>query len=176
MLVLKRGFMHGIFRPEDPSWPSLLQIREQNAHNRRTVVWTNGCFDLLHAGHLRTLNAARALGDLLIVGLNSDVSVRKIKGRDRPIIPAAERAELLMSLRCVDAVVIFDENTPENVIGQLKPDIYCKGADYAPPHGVAIPERKLIESYGGKIVFLPLMESVSTTRIIERLRSGISLT
>jgi rfaE bifunctional protein nucleotidyltransferase chain/domain len=133
------------------------------------VVWTNGCFDLLHAGHARSLTAARNLGDVLVVGLNSDRSVRAIKGSCRPILPEAERAELLAAFACVDAVIIFDEDTPEAALRRLKPDVHCKGADYAPPHGKAVPERVVVEAYGGRVEFLPLLPGVSTTEIIQRL-------
>lgn len=133
------------------------------------MVWTNGCFDLLHAGHVRSLLAARKLGDVLVVGLNSDTSVRQLKGSSRPVMPQAERAELLAALACVDAVVIFDELTPEAALGRLRPDIHCKGADYAPPHGKPVPEKALVESYGGRVEFLPLLPGVSTTDLVERI-------
>ena len=133
------------------------------------MVWTNGCFDLLHAGHARSLTAARSLGDVLVVGLNSDRSVRAIKGPSRPIVPEQERAELLAALTCVDAVIIFDEDTPEAALRRLQPDVHCKGADYAPPHGKPVPERAVVEAYGGRVEFLPLLAGVSTTEIIKRL-------
>ena len=136
----------------------------------RVVVWTNGCFDLLHAGHARALGAARALGDVLVVGVNSDASVRRLKGPGRPIVPAAERAELIASLECVAHAVVFDEDTPEECIRLLRPDVHCKGADYAPPHGKPIPEAALVASYGGRVAFLPLVEGLSTTELIRRIR------
>jgi rfaE bifunctional protein nucleotidyltransferase chain/domain len=135
------------------------------------VVWTNGCFDLLHAGHARALRAARGLGDVLVVGVNSDASVRQLKGPTRPIVPCAERAELVASLACVDHVVVFEEDTPEECIRLLRPHVHCKGADYAPPHGKPVPEAALVESLGGRVAFLPLAEGLSTTELIRKVRA-----
>ncbi len=137
----------------------------------QTIVWTNGCFDLLHAGHARSLQAARALGDVLVVGVNSDESVRRLKGTGRPILPESERAELVAALSCVGHVVIFGEDTPEECIRLLKPHVHCKGADYAPPNGKPIPEKALVESYGGRVAFLPLVEGLSTTELIRRIQA-----
>ena len=150
-------------------WAGLLGERARWRDAAKTVVWTNGCFDLLHAGHIRSLVAARQLGDVLVVGLNSDVSVRQLKGPSRPVMPQAERAELLAALACVDAVVVFDELTPEAALTRLRPDIHCKGADYAPPHGKPVPEKALVEAYGGRVEFLPLLPGVSTTDLVERI-------
>ncbi|HXG08812.1 MAG TPA: D-glycero-beta-D-manno-heptose 1-phosphate adenylyltransferase [Gemmataceae bacterium] len=148
---------------------SLLVIREQARAAGKTVVWTNGCFDLLHVGHIRNLQAARRLGDLLVVGLNSDASVRRLKGPGRPIVPEAERAEVLAALECVDYVVIFDDLEPSRILGRVRPDIHCKGADYAPPGGKPIVEAGVVASYGGRIEFLPLVEGVSTTDLVRRI-------
>jgi rfaE bifunctional protein nucleotidyltransferase chain/domain len=131
-------------------------------------VWTNGCFDLLHVGHVRSLREARGLGDVLVVGLNSDQSVRRLKGPARPLVPEAERAEILAALECVDAVVIFNEQTPERVLSQLQPNVCCKGADYAPPHGKPVPEAALVESYGGRMAYLSFSPGVSTTELARR--------
>jgi len=163
---------NNIYTQEANSFAKLLAKRKAWQDRGLTVAWTNGVFDILHAGHIRSLEAARAIGDVLIVGLNSDHSVRQLKGVGRPILPQNERAELLAALRCVDAVLIFEETTPEGPLSRLKPDIHCKGADYAPPHGKAIPEKELVESYGGKVVFLPLLDDVSTTDIIQRILTG----
>jgi rfaE bifunctional protein nucleotidyltransferase chain/domain len=141
-------------------------VAERHAEGK-TVVFTNGVFDLLHPGHLRYLTQARALGDLLIVGVNSNQSVRANKGEGRPVTPEAERAEILEALACVDAVVVFDEDTPHAVISALQPDILVKGADWAED---AIVGRDVVEARGGKVVRLPVERGYSTTAIIERIR------
>jgi rfaE bifunctional protein nucleotidyltransferase chain/domain len=135
-----------------------------------TVVWTNGCFDLLHVGHVRCLQACRALGDVLVVGVNSDRSVRALKGQGRPIQTVEDRVEILAALRCVDRVLVFDEPTPEAAIARLSPDICCKGEDYAPGRGKSVPEAELVASLGGRMVYLPLVEGRSTSRILRRMR------
>jgi D-beta-D-heptose 7-phosphate kinase/D-beta-D-heptose 1-phosphate adenosyltransferase len=132
-----------------------------------TVVFTNGVFDLIHVGHLRYLQQARALGDLLIVGLNSDRSVRANKGAGRPITPADERAELLAALSCVDGVVVFDEDTPHDVIAAIQPDVLVKGADWAAD---AIVGRDIVEARGGRVVRIPTESGHSTTALLERIR------
>lgn len=134
----------------------------------KRVVWTNGCFDILHVGHISYLQRAAALGDLLVVGLNSDASVRKLKGPDRPIIDEMERAFVLSALECVGLVTIFDNETPLDLIKQLKPDIYAKGGDYT-IDTIVQPERRAVESYGGKIAILPAVAGRSTTSIISRI-------
>jgi rfaE bifunctional protein nucleotidyltransferase chain/domain len=146
----------------------LLAVRGRWRQERKTVVWTNGCFDLLHIGHVRTLQEARGLGDVLVVGLNSDGSVRRLKGPTRPLVPLAERAEVLAALACVDAVVAFHDPTPEAILTQVRPDIFCKGGDYAPPHGLPVPEASLIESYGGRVAYLTYLPGVSTTELARR--------
>ena len=133
----------------------------------KVVVFTNGVFDLLHPGHLRYLQQARALGDALIVGINSDRSVRAIKGAGRPITPEAERAEILAALTCVDAVVIFDEDTPHALIASIHPDVLVKGADWAAD---AIVGRDIVEARGGKVVRVPVEAGHATTTILERIR------
>jgi D-beta-D-heptose 7-phosphate kinase/D-beta-D-heptose 1-phosphate adenosyltransferase len=133
----------------------------------RTVVFTNGVFDLLHPGHIRYLDQARALGDALIVGVNSDRSVRANKGAARPITPEAERAEILAALRVVDGAVIFDEDTPHELIAALQPDVLVKGADWD-EH--AIVGRDLVEGRGGRVVRVPVEAGYSTTAIISRIR------
>jgi len=133
------------------------------------IVFTNGVFDLLHPGHLRYLTQARALGDALIVGINSDRSVRTNKGPGRPITPQEERAEVLAALRCVDAVVIFDGDTPHELIAALQPDVLVKGADWAADEIVG---RDIVEARGGKVVRVPIEMGYATTGIIERIRRG----
>ena len=143
---------------------------ERCRQEKRQVVFTNGVFDLLHPGHLRYLRQARALGDVLIVGLNSDRSVRAIKGSGRPITPEGERAEILDALDCVDAVVIFDEETPHEAIASLRPDVLVKGADWAAD---AIVGRDIVEASGGRVVRIAVEPGHSTTAIVERIRSRI---
>jgi D-beta-D-heptose 7-phosphate kinase/D-beta-D-heptose 1-phosphate adenosyltransferase len=150
------------------SWERLLAWREQATRAGRKVVWTNGCFDLLHVGHVRNLQAARALGDALVVGVNDDASVRRLKGPGRPIVPAEQRAETLAALACVDAVLVFPEDTPTASLQRLRPEIHCKGADYA-PGGRRIPEAETVAAYGGRVEFLPLVEGLSTSELIRRM-------
>jgi phosphoheptose isomerase len=151
------------------SLEELLPIRELYARQKRTVVWTNGCFDILHAGHVSSLRAARRLGDVLVVGVNDDAHVRRTKGEGRPIHALAQRISVLSALEMVDFVVPFSEATPVEVLSRLKPDVHCKGADYAPPNGAPIPEAEIVRAYGGRIEFLPLVDGVSTTGIAARL-------
>jgi D-glycero-beta-D-manno-heptose 1-phosphate adenylyltransferase len=133
----------------------------------KTVVFTNGVFDLLHPGHIRYLQHARTLGDALIVGVNSDRSVRANKGEGRPITPEGERAEILAALACVDAVVLFDEDTPHAIITALQPDVLVKGADWAED---AIVGRDVVEARGGKVVRVPLARGYSTTAIVKKVQ------
>jgi len=135
--------------------------------SEKTVVFTNGVFDLLHVGHLRYLQHARALGDALIVGLNSDESVRHVKGPGRPITPEGERAEILEALACVDGVVIFGEPTPHELIASLQPDILVKGADWAAD---AIVGRDIVEGRGGRVVRVPIEPGHSTTALVDKIR------
>jgi rfaE bifunctional protein nucleotidyltransferase chain/domain len=135
--------------------------------NGRRIVFTNGCFDLLHPGHIRLLEQARALGDALIVGLNSDASVRKLKGEGRPIIPERERAEILTALETVDAVVIFDDLTPREVITRLLPDVLVKGGDWP---GDQIVGREEVEAAGGRVVSIPVVTGYSTTEVLRKIR------
>jgi D-beta-D-heptose 7-phosphate kinase/D-beta-D-heptose 1-phosphate adenosyltransferase len=131
------------------------------------IVFTNGVFDLLHPGHLRYLQTARTLGDALVVGINSDRSVRANKGAGRPITPEVERAEILAALTPIDAVVVFDEDTPYELIAALQPDVLVKGADWPED---AIVGRDIVEAHGGRVVRIPVEQGYSTTRIIEKIR------
>ena len=133
------------------------------------IAFTNGVFDLLHPGHLRYLQEARRLGDALVVGVNSDRSVRAIKGESRPVTPEDERAEILAALSCVDVVVLFDEDTPLALIARLEPDVLVKGADW--PEDAMI-GRDIVEARGGRVVRVPFEAGYSTTRIIEKVRGG----
>ncbi len=135
----------------------------------KRLVFTNGVFDLLHVGHVRYLTAARALGDALVVAINSDRSVRELKGPDRPVFNQAERAEILAALRCVDYVTIFDDISPRRLITELLPDVLVKGGDYALDqiHG-----REEVEAAGGNVVALPFVEGASTTELIKKISHG----
>ena len=136
----------------------------------RRVVFTNGVFDLLHPGHVRYLQAARAEGDALIVGVNSDRSVRAIKGPSRPITPELERAEIIAALACVDASVIFDQDTPAEIIRSVQPDVLVKGADWAAD---AIVGRDTVEARGGRVVRIPVEQGWSTSAIIEKIQKTV---
>lgn len=134
----------------------------------RTLVFTNGVFDLLHAGHVRYLAEARELGDLLIVGVNSDNSVRRLnKGPERPLNPAEDRVEILEALRAVDGAVVFDEDTPIELIRVLKPEVHVKGGDYRKEQ---LPEAEIVEAYGGRVVILPFLPGRSTTDLVRRMK------
>lgn len=145
------------------------------------IVLTNGCFDLIHVGHVRVLQQCRALGDVLVVGVNGDASVRQLKGPPRPLVPALDRAEIIAALAAVDYVTVFPETTAEQLATLVQPDVYVKGADYArstdPPIDGAqasnidegrLPEAKVVRAHGGRVVLLPLTAGISTTRLIER--------
>jgi rfaE bifunctional protein nucleotidyltransferase chain/domain len=134
----------------------------------QTVVFTNGCFDILHVGHIKTLSRAKAEGDRLVVGLNSDTSVARLKGPDRPINPEMDRAVMLAALECVDAVTIFQEDTPVEVLGVLRPDVHVKGGDYKVED---LPEAATVQQHGGRIVLIDLVPNRSTTAIIEKSRT-----
>ena len=146
----------------------LVQMRAEWRAQAKTVVWTNGVFDLLHAGHIRSLRDAKALGHILVVGINSDSSARKFKGPARPLMCQEDRAEVLSALEMVDYVVIFDEGEPSAALGRLQPDIHCKGEEYANGNR-PVPERAVVESYGGSIRFLPLYAGRSTTVLIGKM-------
>ena len=145
----------------------LLAWREACREDGARVVFTNGCFDLLHAGHVALLEAARQEGDRLVVGLNSDASVRALKGPGRPVIADAERAEALFALEAVDRVVVYDEATPASVIEALLPDVLIKGADWAID---AIVGREVVEAAGGRVVRVPVLPNRSTSGLLTRLR------
>lgn len=148
--------------------PELMRTREALRRQGRSVVFTNGCFDLLHPGHVRYLAEARALGDALIVALNSDRSVRVLKGEGRPILNEQERAEVVAALQSVDYVIIFDEETPRKLIGELLPDVLVKGGDWALDEIIG---RDEVESAGGRVLSLPYVQGSSTTDIIERIKN-----
>ena len=149
--------------------PSLVARRAAWRARGQRVVLTNGCFDLLHPGHVALLESARALGDVLVVAINSDASVRALKGPDRPLVPEAERAETLDALETVDAVVVYGEATPREVVAALLPDVLVKGADWAAD---AIVGREEVEAAGGRVVRVPLLPGRSTTSLLERIRKS----
>jgi len=153
------------------SRPELLAARGAWRRQGRVVVFTNGCYDILHPGHIRTLERARSLGDLLVLALNSDASVRRMKGPARPVIPEQERAALACALEAVDAVTLFDEDTPRELIAALLPDILVKGSDWS--HFVA--GREEVEAAGGRVVLLPLEPGYSTTATVEQILARRSL-
>lgn len=143
------------------------QAADQARQQGKKVITTNGCFDILHIGHVRILNQAREEGDLLFLGLNSDASVRRLKGPERPINNENDRAELLANLRSVDFVYIFDEDTPVEFLKLVKPDIHIKGADYTTGE---LAETPVVESFGGKVKLLPLVPQKSTTSLVQKIK------
>lgn len=138
----------------------------------RKIVFTNGCFDILHMGHIAYLNESRGLGDVLIVGLNTDSSVRRLKGENRPIIPEEERSHVLAALECVDYIILFDEDTPLDLIKAIRPDVLVKGADYTVEQVVG---HDIVESYGGTVHLMPVVSNMSTTTIINRIKDSLDL-
>lgn len=146
--------------------PDLIQTLEGLRKSGKRVVFTNGCFDILHVGHVRYLTAARAKGDVLVLGLNSDVSVRSIKPDNRPIVNQDQRAEVLAGLTCVDYITIFDEPDPLALIRAVKPDILVKGADWEEAEIIG---SDIVKSYGGKVVRVEVVPDISTSRIIQRI-------
>lgn len=156
-------------RIEDPAGLDPAALAERLRRDGRTVVATGGCFDLLHTGHIRLLRQARELGDALIVLVNSDKSVRALKGDGRPVMRDVDRARVLGALACVDAVAIFDEPTPERLLENLRPDIWVKGGDYAPAD---LPEAAVVRRHGGEVVILPTVAGYSSSRLIAAASSG----
>ena len=149
------------------SLPELLEAAARQRAAGKRIVFANGAFDLLHAGHVRYLQAARAQGDWLAVGVNSDASVARAKGSGRPIVPQQERAEIVAALACVDAVVIFGEDSPADLLSRLRPQVHAKGTDY---EAGTVPEREVVASYGGKTVIVGDPKEHATTDLIERIR------
>ena len=148
--------------------PQALTLRDQLRAAGQAVVFTNGHFDLLHTGHLDYLEKARSLGDALFVGINGDAATEALKGRGRPIVPAADRARLVAALWCVDVTIIFESLTAIGLIESLKPEIYVKGGDY---HTRTLPERTTVEGYGGRVMLIDLLPERSTTALIARIRA-----
>jgi rfaE bifunctional protein nucleotidyltransferase chain/domain len=146
----------------------IAEVRERLRRRGGILVATGGCFDLLHTGHVRLLRQARQLGDTLVVLLNSDASVRALKGPRRPVMPAQDRARVLSALACVDAVVIFDEHSPEQALEQLRPDVWVKGGDYTEAD---LPEATVVRHHGGEVVLLPTVAGYSSSNLIDAARS-----
>src|SRR5580692_12104684 len=151
------------------SQEELVQVTAREKRGGRRVVFTNGCFDLIHPGHVRCLAEARALGDILIVAINSDRSVRGNKGPERPLVPERDRAEVMAALASVDYVTIFDDPTPRELIARVLPSILVKGADWAPEQ---VAGREEVEAAGGRVVSIPLAPGYSTTSILQRIRNA----
>jgi rfaE bifunctional protein nucleotidyltransferase chain/domain len=152
--------------------PDALRRLQEGLSQCKRVVFTNGCFDILHVGHLRYLKAAKALGDCLVVALNSDASVRGLKGPTRPLVPEAERAELMAALEPVDWVVLFDEPSPVNLLKMLRPHVYVKGAQYNEEN---LPETPVLKELGTDIAFVPMVDGRSTTAVVDKIKAALSL-
>jgi len=146
-----------------------LELRKEARRQDQSVVFTNGCFDLLHVGHIRYLVGAAGEGDILFVALNSDRSVRTLKGEGRPLFPAQERAEIISALECVDAVLIFDDPSVDRLLERIRPEVHAKGTDYAPE---TVPERETVRGYGGRIAIVGDPKNHSSAGLLERLRKG----
>ena len=143
------------------------EVIDSQKKDGKKIVFTNGCFDILHVGHLRYLEEAKMFGDILVIGLNSDASVKRLKGDKRPIVPEEERAEMLLGLKCVDYVVIFEENTPVEILGEVKPDVHVKGGDYTKER---LPEAEIVERNGGRVEIVSLIKGKSTTNIVKKIK------
>ncbi len=147
----------------------LIRIGDGCRAQGKKIVSAGGCFDILHAGHIAYLEEAAALGDLLVIFLNSDHSVHRLKGMERPVVPQAERAAVLAGVGCVDYICLFDEQSPCECIRKVKPDIFVKGSEY---QGRPIPETEVLHSYGGRVEFINMVNGCSTTNIIQKIREG----
>lgn len=152
--------------------PEAVARREALRASGQRLVLTNGVFDLLHVGHVEYLEQARSLGDALFVGVNGDDPARQLKGEGRPFVPAGERAQLIAALACVDAAILFDELTADNLLRALRPDVYAKGGDYGAFPNKPLPERAAAESVGATIILLPLVPDRSTTALLARIRKA----
>jgi D-beta-D-heptose 7-phosphate kinase/D-beta-D-heptose 1-phosphate adenosyltransferase len=158
----------------EPIWPAELLIRCLAGHRGagHRIVFTNGCFDVLHRGHVQYLQQAAALGDVLAVAVNSDAAVRRLKGQGRPLNPADDRAAVVAALGCVEYVTVFDEDTPARLLEAIRPDVYVKGGDY---DAAALPERHLVERHGGRVVIAGYLPGRSTSHLLRRMRHGATL-
>jgi len=162
--VAKRSSLEKIFSRKE----AIRRASEERGAGRR-IVFANGAFDLLHAGHVRYLEAAKAEGDWLVVAVNSDASVARAKGMGRPVVPGSERAEIVAALGCVDAVVVFEEDSPAALLEEMRPDVHAKGTDYS---SASVPEREVVAGYGGRTVIVGDPKEHATTDLIERIRKS----
>ncbi len=168
--------LRGYFSGDEKFVTDIFQLAARIAAYRtqgKKIIFTNGCFDILHRGHITYLNQAKDFGDVLVVGLNSDASVRRLKGNSRPINPVEDRGQVLAALSCVDHIIPFEDDTPSDLIRMIQPDIYVKGGDYSLD---TLPEAQLVQSFGGEVQILPFVEDHSTSRVIERIRKLDTLT
>jgi glycerol-3-phosphate cytidylyltransferase len=163
MIILNNIYKKILLKEED-----LKYIIDKLKSENKTIIFTNGCFDILHSGHINYLARAKELGDILIVAVNSDASVKRLKGKERPINNLNDRMFLLASLCFIDYVTFFEEDTPNEIIKKIQPNIHVKGGDYKIEE---LPEKEIIESYGGKIVILPFIKGYSTTSLISKMKS-----
>jgi rfaE bifunctional protein nucleotidyltransferase chain/domain len=143
-----------------------IALARERAHGR-TIAFANGCFDVLHVGHVRYLQDAKKEADVLVVGVNGDASVRELKGEGRPVMPASERAEIIAAIEGVDYVTVFDENSPARLLGELKPDVHCKGTDYTAD---SVPERDVVRAYGGRVAIVGDPKEHSTSELLKRMK------
>ncbi|MBI2252402.1 MAG: D-glycero-beta-D-manno-heptose 1-phosphate adenylyltransferase [Armatimonadetes bacterium] len=155
--------------PKIKSFLELKSIVQNLKTQNKKIIFTNGCFDILHLGHITYLREAKNLGDILIIGLNSDESIKKIKGNSRPILPQNERAEILAALEMVDFIIIFNEETPENLILEFKPDIQVKGGDYKKED---LKEAEIVKNYGGKVIIVSFLDGYSTSNLINKMKNA----
>jgi len=149
------------------SWDAIRQIADELKSKGQRIAFTNGCFDILHLGHIELLEFAHAQGDVLIVGVNSDASIRRLKGAGRPVLNAEQRSRILAALECVDYVVIFDDDTPYELIARIRPSVLVKGGDYVPD---TIVGRDIVEGAGGRVVVFPLIAGNSSSQLIEKIK------
>jgi D-glycero-beta-D-manno-heptose 1-phosphate adenylyltransferase len=149
--------------------PELEEALARERRAGRTIAFANGCFDVIHVGHVRYLQGVADVGDVLVVGVNGDASVRELKGEGRPVMPAIERAELIASIKGVDYVTIFDERSPARLLGTLRPNFQCKGTDYTAD---SVPEAEVVRGYGGEVVIVGDPKDHSTTELLEKMKAG----
>lgn len=151
---------------------AIAAVRRRWTPDRCRLVWVNGCWDLLHAGHIQFLRQAASFGDVLVVGVNDDASVRQLKGRDRPVVPLRDRIDILLELECVDYVVPVADLTPVEAVRAIRPDVVVKSAQYAPSGDCICPEAEIAHEHGGRVEYMPLRTGISTTEIVRRIMAS----